>query len=172
MPSAQQYQRTGSFAQTTQIWGSEDDSTRIVKLYQNMNQIALILNTKSAGAFYLQEFVIGDLFFPNPNDTSNSSKPAPVERQVSRIVVNFGPLPNAGTKQVAHNLNPSATWTFTRIYGCATNPGTEYIPIPYASATTTNIVELYADTTYVYITTNGNMTAYTVCYVILEWITL
>ena len=181
--NSQQYQRTGSFVQTTQIWGNEDDKALLVRLYQNVNQIALILNTKSTGAYYLQEFVIGDLFFPNPTTTQE-----PTERQVSRIVVNFGALPSAGTKSVPHNLNPAQQWTFTKIYGCANNPtlfttpptafgavptGMNYIPLPYVSVRdATGDLELSVDQVNVNITTGGtDYSNWTITYVILEWLT-
>lgn len=198
--SNQQYQRAGSFVQTTQVWdqaqleqvnvNSQEFKRLLVRLYQNINQIAVVLNTKSTGAYYEQEFVTGDLFFPNPANTLSSLLPvAPVERQVSRKVVNFGALPAAGTKSVAHNLDIGPQWTFTKIYGCATNPtlfttpptpfgppplGMNYIPLPFVSVRdATGNIELSVDQVNVNITTAGtNYSNWTVTYVILEWITL
>lgn len=184
--SAQQYKRTGSFVQSTQIWGNEDDRELLVRLYQNVNAIALALNTKTTGAFYEQEFVTGDLFFANPS--IGARKPRP-ERQVSRVVVNFGALPAAGTKSVPHNLQVGAQWTFTRIYGCATNPslftvpptafgavplGKNYIPLPYVSVRdATGSLELSVDQVNVNITTGGtDYSAWTITYAVIEWIPL
>ena len=173
MAQNQQYQRTGSFVQTTQIWGNEDDKTLLTRLYQNVNQIAVVLNTKETGAYYQQEFVTGALFFPNPNNLTNVPPTPPVERQVSRIVINFGALPAAGTKSVPHRLDIGPQWTFVKIYGCATNPGTRFIPLPYVSALAANTLELSVDMTNVSITTGGtNYSAFTMTYVILEFITL
>jgi len=191
MANSPQYQKTGSFVATTQIWGQESDRQLLIRLHQAINLIALVLNTKSTGAYYLQEFVTGDLFFPNPNATSNSSAPYPLERQVSRSVVNFGALPSGApaTKSVPHNLNPSAQWTFTKIYGCSTNPtlftdpptmfgavptGMNYIPLPYVSVRdATGSLELSVDQVNVNITTAGtNYSNWTMTYLVLEWITL
>lgn len=196
--SNQQYQRAGSFVQTTQVWdqaqleqanvNSPEFKKLLVRLYQNINQIAVVLNTKSTGAYYEQEFVTGDLFFPNPANTLSSTLPiAPVERQVSRAVVNFGALPNTTLKSMPHQLDVGPQWTFVKIYGCATNPSLfsnatppnppprqNYIPIPYVDATgvIANNIELYVDQTNVNIQTAADYSAWTVTYVIIEWITL
>lgn len=189
MAVSQQYQKTGSFIGTTQIWAGESDRNLLIRLHQNQNQMALVLNTKSTGAYYLQQFVTGDLYFPNPAATSNDSAPYPVERQVSRIVINFGALPAAGTKSVPHNLNPAIQWTFTHIYGTATNPtlftepptafgvpptGMNYIPLPYVSVRdATGNIELSVDQVNVNITTGGtDYSNWTTTYVVLEFITL
>ena len=189
MAQNQQYQRTGSFVQTTQIWAGEDAKSLVTRLYQNMNTIALVLNTKETGAYYEQEFVTGALLFPNPNNYTNVPPTVPVERQISRKVVNFGALPAAGTKSVAHNLDIGANWTFVKISGCATNPslfttpptpfgavptGMNYIPLPYVSVRdATGDLELSVDQTNVNITTAGtDYSAWTTTYVILEFVTL
>lgn len=191
--SNQQYQRAGSFVQTTQVWdqaqleqvnvNSVEFKRLLVRLYQNVNQIALVLNTKETGAYYEQEFVTGSLFFPNPANTLSSLMPiAPVERQVSRAVVNFGALPNTGLKSMPHQLSVGPQWTFVKIYGCATNPtliptpspNQAFIPIPYVDATgvIANNIELYVDQTNVNIQTAADYSAWTVTYVVIEWITL
>lgn len=195
--TSQQYQRTGSFIQTTQVWdqsqiqevnvNSQEFKNLLVRLYQNVNQIAIILNTKTTGAYYEQEFVTGDLYFPNPNNLTNNPPVVPNERQVSRKVINFGALPSAGVpiKSVAHNLDVGAQWTFTRIYGCANNPSLfatppnpppqrNYIPLPYISvADPTGNLELSVDQEYVTIETAGtDYSAWTITYIVVEWITL
>lgn len=91
-----------------------------------------------------------------------------VKRQIYRTVINFGALPNTATKSVPHNITLSATSEFTRIYATATQPGTSFIPIPYASAVAP--IELNVDMTNVNITTTSNRTAFTICYVVLEYI--
>lgn len=193
--SNQQYQRAGSFVPTTQVWNasqlqqvnvnSQDFKNLLVRLYQNLNQMAVVLNTKSTGAYYEQEFVTGDLFFPNPNNTLSPVAPiaavAPVERQVSRAVVNFGALPNTTLKSMPHNLQVGVQWSFVKIYGCATNPtliatpspNQAFIPIPYvdASGVIANNIELYVDQTNVNILTDADYSAWTTTYVVIEWIT-
>ena len=96
-------------------------------------------------------------------------------RSVRRLVIDFGALPNATTKSVAHGI----TWTlaipviFTRIYATATNTTTPgpAIPIPYIDTTTpTSSVQLDVTTTDVVITTGADYTSYDTCYVVLEYI--
>jgi hypothetical protein len=169
----------GSFVPTTNIWdvqqlfrvdvNSDEFKELLVRLYQNVNNIALVLNTKTSGYFVQQEFVIGDVFFqPTATITSNAN---PQLRQSYRMVVDFGALPNAGTKSVAHNIpDVNSTFTFTNIYATASDPiALAYIPIPYAS-TTGDDIELDVDATNVNITTTSNRSAFTRCYVVLEYL--
>ncbi|HXB10852.1 MAG TPA: hypothetical protein VNZ45_02615 [Bacteroidia bacterium] len=152
----------------------------LIRLYQNLNDMALAVNLKSSGYFVTQQFVNSELFFPNPSLTSASST-TPTFRQVIREVVNFGALPNSTTKTYLTDILTNSAIRLTRIYGCATNPSTGSIPLPYSSTTLANNIELKVDTgvnmtdgkTYerVSITTAFNYSAYTTTYVILEYIT-
>lgn len=175
----------GLFVQTTAIWDVDKlysiDITKpefkelLVRLYHNINNITLALNLKDSGYYDVQEFLNSQLFFPNPSLDAGTAT-TPTYRQVFRMVVNFGVLPNTATKSVAHNIAVTSTavgpFTFTRIYGCATNSTqTSFIPLPYAStsAVASNI-ELNADATNVNIITGSDRSAFTTCYVILEYI--
>ncbi len=176
----QQYRRTGSFVPTTQVWDqsqieksniSPEVKNLLVRLYQNINQIALVLNTKSTGAFYQQEFVIGDLLYPNTTQKNTY-------RQIMRKVVAIDSLPGGATPNpllVPHGLNPSEQWSFTRIYGAATDvsgaPNFVYIPMPYAAVVAANTLELYVDQTNVIITSGGTNYSNYSGYVILEYVT-
>jgi len=191
----QQYQRTGSFVSTTQVWdqaqlqevnvNSPEFKNLLVRLYQNINKIALSLNTKETGAYYEQEFVTGALYFPNPDDTLSAVAPLarvqPVERQVSRVAVNFGALPNTALKSVPHRVEVGTQWSFVKIYGCATNPtliptpspNQAFIPLPYVDATgvAANNIELYVDQTNVNVLTAADYSAWTITYIVIEFIT-
>lgn len=169
----------GAFVPTTNIWdvsqlysvdiNSQDFKELLVRLYQNINLIALALNLKDTGYYVLEEFLNSQLYFPNPALSSTTSL-QPDFRQVFRKVINFGALPNAGTKSVAHGIDITSGYSFTRIYGCATNPSTSFIPLPYASPTLVNNIELNADALNVNVITGSNRSAYTICYIILEYI--
>jgi hypothetical protein len=173
---------TGAFVPTTNVWdvsevyGVKDLSPELrellVRLYQNLNVMAQVLNIKDSGYYVLTDFVNGQKFFPNPALNSTTAT-QPTYRQVLRTVVNFGALPNAGTKSVAHGLPVNINYTFTRIYGCSTNPNTLFISLPYVyiSAPGLGPVELWADPTNVNITTTVNLSAFTTTYIILEYIT-
>jgi len=170
----------GSFVQTTQVWDvaqlqdvdvtSPEFKELLVRLYQQINNIAIVLNTKDTGMYELSEFVNGQLYFNNP--VYNSGTPFQGgPRQVIRLVVNFGALPNTGTKSVAHGITCTGQTTFTRIYGCSSDvTGKNYIPLPYASPTAANNIELKVDATNVTIITGSNRSAFTITYVILEYL--
>ena len=171
----------GSFVPTTNIWdvseiytvdmNSDKFRELLVRLYQNLNTISIVLNSKDTGYYVDSEFTNGQLFFPNPSLTSQSSS-TPIYRQVIRTVVDFGALPNTGTTSVAHNIGPTTAYSFTRIYGCASDTtGLNYIPLPYASPTAANAIELKVDGTNVTIITGSNRSNFDTCYVVLEYIT-
>jgi hypothetical protein len=171
---------SGSFLPTTSVWDvsqlyavdvkSPEFKELLVRLYQNINNIALALNGKDAGYYSLLEFINGQLFFPNPL-LDSSTQANPIFRPVTRLVVNFGGLPNAGLKSVPHGIAINNNYTFTRIYATASDTvGHTYIPIPYASPVLANNIELYVDTVNVNIVTGSNRTNFDECYVILEYI--
>jgi len=142
----------------------------LVRLYQNINAITISLNIKDSGYYDTNEFVNGQLLFPNPI-LSSSSSTVPTYRQIYRIVINFGTLPNAGSTSIAHNIPISTGYTFTRIYGSASDPvNLEYIPLPYSSPTLINNIELSVNATNITVTTGSNRSNFTVTYIILEYI--
>lgn len=172
--------QTGSFVPTSYVWdvarlyeidvNSDEFKELLVRLYQNINAISLSLNIKDTGMYNTSEFVNGQIFFPNPALNSSTST-APDFRQVYRLVINFGALPNTTSKSVAHGIAITPTTTFTRIYATASDTtGNTFIPITYASATLTNVVEISVDATNITITTNSDRTNYNVCYVVLEYL--
>lgn len=177
MATSAQY---GSFVPTNLIWDvqqlyqvdvtSPEFKELLVRLYQNVNNISLILNIKDTGMYNTNEFVNGQLYFSNPANNSSTAA-SPALRQVYRKVINFGQLPNAGSTSVAHNIPTNGMLTFTRIYAAASDTsGLNYIPIPYASASGTTNIELSVNSTDVTITTASNRSNFTVCYVILEYL--
>ena len=170
----QQAQNTGSFIPTTSVWDvSQIYSTEVtkpefkellVRLFQNLNNMAVSVNGKDAGIYHTDEFVNGQTFFPNPALNSMTST-KPTERQVYRKVINFGVLPNNASTQIAHGLTMTPSVSMTRMYGAATDPvGLNYVAIPNTD------IKLVANNQYVTITTTANYSAYTICYVVLEYL--
>lgn len=146
-----------------------DFLTRVRNIINNM---AMLINIKDTGIYNPTEFVCGQIYYPNPALSSQTDK-KPSPRQVFRKVVIFGALPNAGSKTVAHGITfPAAnTISFTRIYGASSDlTAGSYIPLPYAAVTDNNNIELKVDNTNVTITTGINRTAWTLTYVVLEYI--
>ncbi len=177
LQDADQY---GAFLQTTQVWDvadidqidvkSKEFKELIVRLHQQINNVVNVLNIKDTGQYQLSEFVNGQVFFSNPLVVAGTGQPTE-DRQVMRKVINFGALPNTGAKAVAHGITCTPRTTFTRIYGCASDTtGFNYIPLPYASPTLANNIELNLDATNVNIITGSNRTNFNITYVIVEYL--
>jgi len=93
------------------------------------------------------------------------------KRQGFRKVFDFGSLPNATAKTIAHGLTLTADFHFTRIFATATDTsGFNAIPIPFASPTLANNISIEVDSTNVTITTGSDRTAFNQCFVILEFL--
>lgn len=172
----------GAFIPTTDVFNvsniddidikSNDFKLFIVRLSQAVNDIANVLNIKDTGIYYEQEFVNGQIWFPlagNPNGRNV------VPRQVYRRVVNVGALTASAVTTTAHNIqfpvNNENEVSFTRIYG-VTSDTTNFVykPIPNASATAADIIEVSVDQTNVYVTAGANITTFDTTYVILEYL--
>lgn len=164
----------GSFVATTNVYdlegiqkeklSPEDIETVLIRLRQTLNELALSNNIKDSGYYVEEEFVNGQQWFKDPTLNSTTDK-APAPRQVYRKVINFGSLPNTATKSVAHNLDIQDSWSFTRIYGTASDPVAHtYIETGKAG------IDIDVDGTNVNITTGSDLTAYTKCYVVLEFL--
>lgn len=145
---------------------SESDFKEKLRYY--LNEMSFAVNTKDSGVYDAVETVTGQKFLPTFSTESSSSTNY---RSVLRKVVDFGSLPNAGTKSVAHGITLGSTLSVTQLYAAATNPSTSWIPIPYASPTAANNIELNVDSTNINIITGSNRTAYTRCFVVIEYIT-
>jgi len=176
------YKEKGMFLPTTSVWdtstinnlkgASPELKELFIRLYRNINDIAMQVNRKDSAVYGQDEFVCGQTFFSNPSYRSGDAV-NPKPRQVYRKVVNFGALPNAGTTNVAHGLSINNTYSFTRIYGTASDQaGSNYIPLPFSSPTLVNNISLSVDGTNVIVTTGIDRTAFTVTYVILEYLKL
>ena len=136
----------------------------LVSLIENVDSLLLAVNAKDIGIYNDSETVTGQKFFDD-NDDEN------IQRPVYRKVINFGALPNTANKQVAHSLDSTWNYKFTRIYGVASDStNQDYLPIPYATATAADIIELYVDNTYINITTGKDRTSFDTTYVVIEYI--
>lgn len=149
---------------------SQDFKEFLVRLRQSTNNIAIAVNYRDAGLYVEELFICGQQYFANKT-LSSGTRQTPTYRSVYRKVVDFGALPNAAAKIVAHDItNIDAQVTFTRIYATATDPvAFNYIPIPIAFVGG-NIIDLQVDAVNVTITTNFNATNFTRCFVVLEFI--
>lgn len=79
---------------------------------------------------------------------------------------NIAPLPNATTKVVEHDVDYTR---IVRIEGFARD-GDVILPLPYASGTAANVIEVSVDRDGVSITTGVDRTSYAEAYIFLEYI--
>lgn len=179
----------GAFGPTTNVWDvtelqnidvkSPEFKELLVRLYQNINLMALVLQVADKGIYDTQEFLNGQLWYPNPANNSTTVSSAQF-RQVFRTVINMNDtepnLPNNATINLPHGIPWNAAMSWTRIYGAATNPtaGADPNPcgimLPYVSLTAGQSIEMYTTDTNVVITTQADYSAYTICYVVLEYL--
>lgn len=85
-----------------------------------------------------------------------------------RKIIDFGALPNASEKRVNHGVNGIRV---KAVFCTARNPQNNLcLILPVLSSSSSNFVTIYVDGTAVDINTNSNdRSAFTECYVILEY---
>lgn len=131
----------GSFIPTTNIWDpselysievtSPEFKELMVRLYQNLNNMSLSMNTRDAGFYALTEFVNGQVWFPDPNLSSQTQR-TPTLRQDFRKVYNLGPLVGGIIATAPLDITLTSTTTFTRIYGVANDTTNQiYYCLPF-----------------------------------------
>ncbi len=168
-----QQANTGSFIGTTSVWdvgrlyeidvNSEEFKELLVRLYQNVNNIALALNTKETALYFLEEFNTSAQYFDAITNSQLLLRPQ------FRRTYNIGAV-GAGVTTVAHGLTIGTTWIFTDIYGALTdNIGNNYYPLPWASAGGATNIELRVGAANIVITNNSGI-AFTSCIVTLEYL--
>lgn len=145
----------------------EDPSEKDLKIRQYLNDIATATNTKDSGIYDAIETITGQSFLPTFSTQTGANV---TYRTVFRLTIDFGNLPNTATKSVAHGLTLDSSWSVTKLYGAATDPSTSFIALPYASPTLVNNIELNMDGTNVNVITGSDRTAYTRCFIIVEYI--
>lgn len=152
---------TGSYVPTTNVWDvarlyevevdSPEFKELLVRLYQNVNNIAITLNTKATGYYINEEFVSGKLFY-NP---TNFNDPLQLRPGFLKSI-NTGAL-GAGVTAINHGIAVTATFQWMFIYGVATNTGTLVgYPLPFAGAAGNNI-EVSVTSTQVLINNNSGV---------------
>ena len=132
-------------------------------LSENVNNILLAVNAKDVGIYDTNEVLSGQSYFDADRQDN---------RPVYRKIVDFGTLKNAaGNTQIAHGLDATWSYKFTNIYGATSDAANKiYLPLPYASATAADIIELYVDDTYVNITVGKDRSTFTTTYLVLEYL--
>jgi hypothetical protein len=120
------------------------------------------VNTKEGALYLLQELATFQQYF-NTADTQNN-------RNVYRITLNFGPLPNATSKRVQHGISFNSKTRMTRMFGSATNfSSVTFIPLPFSSPTLSKNIALEANSLDVIVTTGANYSNYRDVTIVLEY---
>jgi predicted transport protein len=162
----------GSFVPTSYNWDvtqlmsvdvtSPQFKELIVRLYQNIGNIATALNTKESALYTTNQFQTSQLWF-NPNSTNLADR-----RGAFREVVNIGAL-GAGITNTAHNLPITNQWKFTYIGGVASDTvGLSYLPLPFVGMAGNNI-QLNVSATNVVLNNNTGI-IFTDAYIVLEFL--
>lgn len=146
----------------------DDPGQKDLMLRNYLNSIATATNSKDSGIYDAVETITGQQYLPtfNTNTAANATY-----RSVLRKVIDFGALPNATSKSVAHNITFNTNFSVTRIYGAATDPTNTWIPLPFASPTLANNISLEATSTNIVIITGSNRTNFTRSFIVVEWMT-
>jgi len=98
-----------------------------IKLTQDLNDIAINVNSKDRGLYVNEEIICGQTFLPTYSATTSQNIQ---ERTVFRKVIETGVLAT-GANNIAHNIAVTTDYRFTRIYGVIGNYATPvYAAIP------------------------------------------
>jgi hypothetical protein len=138
---------------------------------EQFKKITNAVNIREIGWFLDEELLSGKAFIPGLNSAADGGT-SQQYRQILRKVIDFGTLPNAGTKSVGHGITVDANFTLIQIWASATDPiGLTAIPIPFATPVALNQnIALQMDAVNVTITTGTNRSNYTRCTVVCEYI--
>ncbi len=170
----EQKNNTGLFIESTAVFdvsrlyevdvNSEEFKELLVRLYQNVNNIALALNLKNSALYLLEEFNTSAQYFDPATNNQLLLRPQ------FRRTYNFGPVALGVNPGLPHGLTIGPTWVFTDIYGALTdNIGQNYYPLPWASAGGATNIELKVNAANIVITNNSGI-AFTSCIVTLEYL--
>lgn len=137
-------------------------------LVEHLKKISNAVNVREIGWLLDEELLSGKSFFPGVTIPGNNPGQF---RQVLRKVIDFGALPNAAAKSVAHGIVFDANFSLIHLYAGATDPvAFTAFEICLASPVLNENIKLAMDATNVIITTAINYTSYTRCYVVIEYI--
>ena len=123
-------------------------------LYQS---IASSVNNKTGGLFVPEEKINSEQYF----DPLNPQK----FRNVYRMTVDFGALPNSTSKSVAHNIAGwTAAYLLTSAYGASTDPvSLNSVPIPNDG------ILLEINSSSVTVTTSSDRSSFTATTIVVEY---
>jgi hypothetical protein len=138
-------------------------------IVEQLKRLANAVNVREIGFFLDQELLAGKFFIPGISIAEGGGSSQQF-RTVLRKVINFGTLPNSGSKSVPHGIDFDTNFTLVFLGGYATNPtNLNAIPLPFSSPTLNQNILLYIDSVNVNVITALNYTNYTTCFVTIEY---
>jgi hypothetical protein len=141
--------------QTRDIDASDSMKELLVRMYQNLGNMANVINLKESAIYDTNEFVCGKVYFPNQGLTSQSSQVSKL-RQSMRSVAIFPSLPGVGLNFLPHKIPFNAASTMTVISAAATDStNLQFYPLPYVAVPPDNNISLWLDGTNINIHNNG-----------------
>lgn len=130
-------------------------------LKSTLEEHARLINRKDTGQYDRLEVQANQTF---PGATIQE------KRDVFRIIIDCGALPNNATKTVAHGITSFSNIIGTRVYGTATRPNSQILPLPFVDvAEGAGNVQVYINTVDVVIATTSDRTPYTQTWVVIEY---
>ena len=139
-------------------------------IVEQLKKLANAVNAREIGFFLDQELLSGKAFIPGVN-IANDGGSSQQFRSILRKVVDFGPLPAAGFKQVPHGIFVDANFTLIQMFAAATDPvNLVSFPIPFSSGGTATDVGLFMNSTDIFIVVQSNRATFTRCFVVIEYI--
>ncbi len=142
-------------------------------LVEHLKKISNAVNIREIGFFLDEELLSGKQFIPTVAMSGPNSGNSQQFRSVLRKVIDFGALPAAGNKAIAHGINFDSNFTLIQLFAAATDPiGLIAIPIPWAEVPSVppGNIRVYLDATNVNITVESNRSNFTRCFVVIEYI--
>ncbi len=139
-------------------------------IVEQLRRLATAINIREIGWFLDEELLSGKSFIPGVNN-GNTSGTSQTFRSILRKVIDFGALPNAGTKSLPHGIVFDNNFTLIDLWAAATDP-VAFLAFninfsnPLANIVAVNVT---MDATNVNITTGVNYSAYTRTYVVIEY---
>lgn len=169
--------QVGSYIPSSQIWDvsqiyateglSPQVQELLVRMYQNLNMMAINVNLKTTGYYDTTDFVDGSLWFPNPLYNSTTTT-FPAYRQELRKIIYINSLP-PGITTVNHGIMATSALSFTDLRGTANDTvGFNYYSFCGSGAGVD--ISITANATQVILVNNTAIT-FNVVYVRLEWLT-
>ncbi len=140
-------------------------------IVEQLKRLANAVNIREIGWFLDEELLSGKAFIPGLNNVASLGTTQQF-RTILRKVIDFGPLPNAGTKSVPHGIVFDNNFTLIELWASATDP-VNFIAFTLNFADPNNIlnsVYVNMDQNNINIVTGVDFSAFTRCFVFIEYI--